>query len=167
MAEPFIGEIKIVAFNFAPKGWALCDGQILGISQNTALFSLLGTSYGGDGMVNFALPDFRGRAPVHVEAILGLLGTKGGEEAHALTVSELPAHGHVAASANQATSNNPAGQALAFKPRRGVSAYAAPGAPVVLSGAGIVGGGQPHDNMQPYLTLNFVIALQGIFPSRD
>lgn len=167
MSEPFLAEIRIVSFNFAPRGWALCNGQLLPINQNQALFSLLGTTYGGDGRVNFALPDLRGRAPVHVGGG-HTLGEPGGEEAHTLTIQELPPHGgHMLASANQATMASPQDQVLAYKPRRGVSIYAPPGNETHLAGTSAAGGSQPHTNMQPYLTLNFVIALQGIFPSRN
>jgi microcystin-dependent protein len=166
MSEPFLSEIKIVAFAFPPRGWALCNGQLLPINQNQALFSLLGTTYGGDGRTTFALPNLQGRAPVHFDDGL-LLGEAGGEESHTLALAELPGHTHVHGSYSQATTDLPTGNAPASKPRRGVNVYTSGLADVVLRGSGPVGGSQPHENRQPYLALNFVIALQGIFPSRD
>jgi microcystin-dependent protein len=167
MSEPFIGEIRPFAFNFPPKGWASCNGQLLPINQNQALFALLGTTYGGDGRVNFALPDYRGRAPVGLGLSI-VQGEKTGEEAHTLTQAEMPAHTHARASSNQATTASPAGNVLAARPRRGVSRYAPGGASSMLAdGTQLEGGSQPHNNMQPYLTIQFAIALQGIFPARD
>jgi microcystin-dependent protein len=166
VSEPFLAEIKICSFAFPPKGWALCNGQILPINQNQALFSLLGTMYGGDGRVNFALPDLRARTPVHVGDGV-VLGERGGADSVLLTEAQLPAHGHLRATSNQATSMTPVGNVLANAPRRGVSVFAAPASTAVMTGAQSVGGGQPHENRQPSLVLNFVIALQGIFPSRD
>ncbi|MBE7559193.1 phage tail protein [bacterium] len=163
MTEPFLAEIKIVSFNFAPRGWALCNGQLLPINQNQALFSLLGTTYGGDGRVNFALPDLRGRAPIHWGAGI-TLGERGGEQSHTLSLAEMPAHTHaMAASADNATSNSPQNDVLAGARRplyREPDPSASPAMPTPS-----VGGSQAHSNMQPFLTLNFVIALQGIFPS--
>jgi microcystin-dependent protein len=164
MAEPFLGEIRMISFTFAPKGWALCDGHTLPVSQNQALFALLGTTYGGNGTTTFALPDLRGRAPVHHGGGVQL-GEAGGSEAVTLTETELPAHGHLRATSNQATSGTPVGNVLANAPRRGVAVFAQPASPVVLPGTEIVGGGQPHSNVQPFLALRFAIALQGIFPS--
>jgi len=167
-----LGQISIVAFQFAPRGWAMCSGQLLSIQQNAALFALLGTYYGGDGVRTFALPDLRGRVPVHVGAGF-TQGQVGGQETHTLTSSELPAHSHVASgTANQATTNVPSGNVLAEKPRRGINVYAgAPTGgtiqPLATAALTTVGGGQPHDNLQPSLVLNFVIALVGIFPSRS
>jgi microcystin-dependent protein len=170
MAEPFLSEIRILSFAFAPKGWALCNGQLLPINQNQALFSLLGTTYGGDGRVTFALPDLRGRSPVHVGGGIRL-GERGGEEAHTLSVNEIPAHQHrLRASADFANSAIPAGALPAAKRRGGLNIYGPAGtANVALHPAAMSnsGGGQPHLNMQPFLTINFVIALQGIYPSRD
>lgn len=167
MAEPFLAEIRITSFAFAPRGWALCNGQLLPINQNQALFALLGTTYGGDGRVNFALPDLRGRVPLHSHTAGTALGQAGGEAVHTLSFAEMPAHSHLKGSVDQATSGTPAGLAPAAKPRRGVNVYAAPPAnqQIVDGPASSAGGNQAHENRQPYLTLNFVIALQGIFPS--
>jgi microcystin-dependent protein len=166
VAEPFLAEIRIMSFAFAPKGWAFCNGQVLPINQNQALFALLGTTYGGDGRVTFALPDLQARSPVHV-GNGHALGQKAGEPAHTLSVAELPSHGHaVRAVTDKATTAAPNGNMLATT--KGLHAYAAPANPGALSPAAIAngGGGQPHSNLQPFLTLNFCIALQGIFPSR-
>jgi microcystin-dependent protein len=164
MAEPFLSEIRIMSFVFAPKGWALCNGQLLPINQNQALFSLLGTTFGGDGRVNFALPDLRGRTPIHVGSG-HTLGEKGGEQAHTLSIGELPTHTHVF-NANSGTGNvsNPPGALLAKAP---ANLYAAPAQLVAMNPAATTntGGSQAHLNMQPFLTLSFCIALQGIFPS--
>jgi microcystin-dependent protein len=180
MSNPFVAEIRIFPFNFAPKGWAFCDGQILPISQNTALFSLLGTTYGGDGKSNFALPDLQGNAPMHPGQGPGLslhdLGETGGSDTVTLLESEIPAHNHVlqANSAN-ATTNAPGGNNFAAgqwvqQPNTGnVNIYSASGTPATQLSANaltLAGGGQPHNNMQPYLTLNFCIALQGVYPPR-
>ncbi|HEY7589551.1 MAG TPA: tail fiber protein [Candidatus Limnocylindrales bacterium] len=171
MADPFVAEIRIFPFNFAPTGWAQCNGQLLPISQNTALFSLLGTTYGGDGKSTFALPDLRGNGPMHPGQGPGLslhdLGETGGSETVTLLTSEIPAHSHaLVASQSDAIERIPAGQRLATG--IGVGMYGAPGSPVSLGQAALAptGGGQPHNNMQPYLTLNFCIALQGVFPPR-
>lgn len=166
MAEPFLGEIRVTSFGFAPKGWAMCNGQLLPINQNQALFALLGTFYGGDGRTTFALPDLRGRAALHNDAGFQQ-GQTGGEEAHLLTPAEIPAHTHAQGSIAQATGANPANSVLAAKPRRGTNVYVPAANPVQLAGQGSAGGNQAHNNMQPYLALNFVIALQGIFPSRN
>ena len=172
MADPFVAEIRIFPFNFAPRGWAWCDGQLLPLSQNTALFSLLGTTYGGNGKSNFALPDLQGRAPMHPGQGPGLslhdLGETGGSETVTLLESEMPAHSHALisnpAAANRTTpvGNSPARVA-------GAAVYAPPAntatfAPEALAPAG---GDQPHNNMQPYLTFYFNIALQGVFPPRS
>jgi microcystin-dependent protein len=166
MAEPFIGEVKIASFAFAPRGWALCNGQLLPINQNQALFSILGTTYGGNGTTNFALPNLQGRTPIHLSNSHPQ-GEMGGEPTHTLTQSEFPTHNHHQATGNQATSTTPAGNILASKPRRGKNVYAEPNSLVVLKSDTAAGGSQPHGNMQPYLGLNFIIALQGIFPSRN
>ena len=166
MAEPFLSEIRIMSFVFAPKGWALCNGQLLPINQNQALFSLLGTTFGGDGRVNFALPDLRGRVPVHVGSG-HTLGERGGEPAHTLSISELPAHIHFEnATTAVADAGNP-GAARLLAQVQGASMYAAPAnlGAMQASALASVGGSQAHLNMQPFLTLSFNIALQGIFPS--
>lgn len=168
MSEPFLAEIRMVSFNFAPRGFAQCDGQILPIAQNQALYSLLGTTYGGDGRVSFALPDLRGRVPVHTGSGGTIaLGEKSGEEVHTLTTNEMPAHGHARATQYQAGTGDPSRLMPAAQARGGKRVYAAPGGAVALDGQGVVGASQPHENMQPYLTINFVIALQGLFPSRS
>jgi len=163
MATPYLGEIKVVSFNFAPKGWAFCDGQLLPINQYQALFAIIGTTYGGDGIRTFALPNFQGKTPVHFGNGISF-GQTGGEASHTLATNEIPAHHHLLASAMQASSGNPSGNVLASKARGGVSIYAAPGPNVNIGTPS--GSSQPHNNMQPYLVLNFVIAMQGIFPSR-
>lgn len=166
MAEPFLSEVRIMSFEFAPKGWALCNGQLLPINQNQALFSLLGTTFGGDGRVNFALPDLRGRSPIHVGSG-HTLGERGGEQAHTLSIAELPTHTHVAnATSVQATANTPATN-LMLAQSTPQSLYGAPSNLAAMAAQAVVnaGGSQAHLNMQPFLTLNFCIALQGIFPS--
>jgi microcystin-dependent protein len=164
MAEPFLSEIRIMSFVFAPKGWALCNGQLLPINQNQALFSLLGTTFGGDGRVNFALPDLRGNVPIHVGSG-HTLGEKGGEQAHTLSVAELPTHTHVLNGTNTDGSQAiPIGNLLA----RSATQLYAPATNLQAMNAGSVGntgGSQAHLNMQPFLILSFCIALQGIFPS--
>ena len=170
--DPFVAEIRMFPFNFAPKGWAWCDGQLLPLSQNTALFSLLGTSYGGDGKSNFALPDLQGRAPMHPGQGPGLslhdLGETGGSETVTLLESEIPSHSHSEnVSQSDGTDQVPANSMLAAGV--GIGQYAAAsGAQVNLNDNGLApaGGDQPHNNMQPYLTLYFNIALQGVFPPR-
>ncbi len=166
MAEPFLSEIRIMSFVFAPKGWALCNGQLLPINQNQALFSLLGTTFGGDGRVNFALPDLRGRTPIHVGSA-HTLGERGGEQAHTLSIAEIPTHAHVlqASSANGTTAVPGATTVLAASAN--YEAYRAPTSLVATSAASVtnVGWSQAHLNMQPFLTISFCIALQGIFPS--
>lgn len=165
MAEPFLSEIRMMSFGFPPKGWALCDGQLLPINQNQGLFSLLGTTYGGDGRVNFGLPNLQGRVPIHMGAG-HTLGERGGEQAHTLSISEIPTHTHsLQASSLQGDSTNNAGNMLA-NPRGPV--YTDPVNLTALQASTVanVGGSQAHLNMQPFLTLNFSIALQGIFPSQ-
>jgi microcystin-dependent protein len=165
MAEPFLSEIRMMSFGFAPKGWALCNGQLLPINQNQALFSLLGTTFGGDGRVNFALPDLRGRAPIHVGSG-HTLGERGGEQAHTLSQGEIPQHTHVLnAASTDATLPLPVGNLLARQAP--ANPFAAPASLAAMNPASIanVGGSQAHLNMQPFLTLSFSIALQGIFPS--
>jgi len=172
MASPFLAEIRIFPFNFAPTGWALCDGQLLSISQNTALFSLLGTTYGGDGRTTFALPNLQGSVPMHPGPGPGLspyaLGESGGSATVTLQQSEMPQHNHpMVASGQDATVNGPAGQLVASG--IGIGMYAAPGPMPALAQNAVTpyGGNQPHNNLQPYLTLNFCIALQGIYPPRS
>lgn len=164
MAEPFLSEIRMMSFAFAPVGWALCNGQLLPINQNQALFSLLGTTFGGDGRVNFALPDLRGRVPIHVGSG-HTLGERGGAQSHTLNISELPTHTHVAnATTNTGNIPVPTNNILADSPSQ---LYAPAGNLTALSPGTVanVGGSQAHLNMQPFLTINFCIALQGIFPS--
>lgn len=166
MSEPFLGEIKIVSFNFAPKGWAFCNGQLLPINQNQALFAILGTTYGGDGRTTFALPDLRGRVPLHTGNTF-TLGERAGEEAHTVVTAEMPGHTHPAvASANPADQVSPAGNYWAAS--EAFTAFAgSPGETMAPQSVSTVGGSQPHTNLSPYLVVNFVIALQGIFPSRS
>ncbi len=166
MAEPFLSEIRIMSFGFPPKGWALCDGQLLPINQNQALFSLLGTTYGGDGRVNFGLPDLQGRAPMHMGGG-HTLGERGGEQGHTLSISEIPTHVHTL-NGSSATGTAPV-PVNAFSGVAAEQPYLAPDNNLVaLNPASIpnVGGSQAHLNMQPFLVLNFSIALQGIFPSQ-
>jgi microcystin-dependent protein len=165
MAEPFLSEIRVMSFNFPPKGWAMCNGQLLPINQNQALFSLLGTTYGGDGRVNFALPNLQGITPIHVGSG-HTLGEKGGEQNHTLGIAELPVHTHVLnASSTPADTNVPTGAYVASVN----NAYTAAANLTALSPESVAntGGSQPHFNMQPFLVLNFCIALQGIFPSQN
>jgi len=166
MSQPFLGEMKIISWNFSPKGWAFCNGQLLPINQNQALFSILGTTFGGDGRVNFGLPDFRGRIPIHVGQ--GWLeGQVSGQESHTVNLSEMPAHNHLVqasgAAANKAVPTNN------FLANVSTKVYAGNANLTTLHPTTIanVGGSQPHENRQPFLVLNFIIALQGIFPSRN
>jgi microcystin-dependent protein len=168
MGTPYMGEIKIISWNFAPQGWAFANGQLLPINQNQALFSLFGTMYGGDGRVNFALPDLRGRVPIHVGPQFSFQGGAGGETAHTIAQSEMPTHVHTAlASSSVGTQPVPVGALY------GVAAeqpYQAPDnnvAPLNAATIQNVGGSQAHENRQPYLVLNFIVALQGVFPSRN
>lgn len=173
MSEPFLGEIRVFGFNFNPRGWAQCDGQILPISEHSALFSILGTTYGGDGRVTFALPDLRSRTPLHVGdsdtlgSVNHRLGNRSGEETHTLTTPEMPGHDHsVAANAASATSDEPQNN---FPARPGIDAYGSPSAlrsfaPETVANTG---GGTSHQNMQPWTAINFCIAIQGLFPSRS
>jgi microcystin-dependent protein len=169
MSEPYLGEIRMFGGTFAPQGWALCDGQLLTISDNDALFSLLGTTYGGDGQTTFALPDLRGRVPVHQGQGPGLSnrapGEAGGAEAVTLATPQLPAHTHTpGANSGTGTQSNPAGNVWAA----GLTAFIAPGSSdssMASSSVGAVGGGQPHENMLPFQAVNFIIALEGVFPS--
>ena len=168
MADPFVSEIRIMSFEFAPSGWALCNGQLLPINQNQPLFSLLGTTFGGDGQVNFALPDLRARTPIHVGSG-HTLGERGGEQAHTLSIAELPEHVHVAnattAQADANTNSAAPGRMPAqsnFSQLYGSAGNLQAMAPNAL---GNIGGSQAHLNMEPFLTLSFCIALEGIFPS--
>lgn len=165
MAEPFLSEIRIMSFVFPPKGWALCNGQLLPINQNQALFALLGTTFGGDGRVNFALPDFRARVPIH-EGSGHTLGERAGEQAHTLSIAEVPTHAHIVqASSAVGDAVNPTGAVLASAS----NVYRAADNLTALNPTSVTqaGGSQAHLNMQPFLTLSFCIALQGIFPSQN
>ncbi|GGR33225.1 phage tail protein [Deinococcus ruber] len=171
MADQFVAEIRIFPFNFAPTGWAMCNGQILPISQNTALFSLLGTFYGGNGTSNFALPNLQGNAAIGVGQGPGLsvydLGQTGGEATVTLLQSEIPAHTHVLQGlTDPAESGNPTGKLLTRSTAGLVYGNTPTGAQLAPVSIGVQGGNQPHNNMPPYLTLNYCIALQGIYPSR-
>jgi len=171
MAEPFLSEIRIMSFGFAPKGWALCNGQLLPINQNQALFSLLGTTYGGDGRVNFGLPDLQARTPIHVGQG-HTLGERGGEQAHTLSIAELPTHVHTSNATSDPHTTTPenyqpiAANAL-FAVVNGMYTAAANLTSLDPATLSNVGGSQAHLNMQPFLTLTFCIALQGIFPSQN
>lgn len=165
MSEPFVGEIRLAAFNFAPKGWALCNGQLLPINQNQALFSLLGTQYGGDGRVNFALPELRGRVPVGYGRTYPI-GAQLGEVAHTLTPSEMPAHSHGASVAATATVTTPTGTSYLAQP--GKAAFApSPSTSLAPASVSTVGQTQAHENLAPYLVVSYIIALTGVFPSRS
>ena len=167
MSDPFLGEVKLMSFDFAPKGWALCNGQLLAINQNQALFSLLGTTYGGDGRITFALPDLRGRVPIGFSDTHPL-GQRAGEAAHTLTVNELPTHTHQLTVSNSAATVDAPGPGVVLSTSVGAPAYAAAQSLVPMDPGSLTntGQGQPHENLQPYLTLSFCIALIGIFPSR-
>jgi microcystin-dependent protein len=168
MAEPFTSEIRIMSFGYAPRGWAMCNGQFLPINQNQALFSLLGTTFGGNGQTTFALPDLRGQTPIHVGSG-HVLGEKGGAQSVTLTISQLPTHTHVASGVNLAAATADPTNALLSQPSQALgTVYESPPtalAAMNLGSIGSIGGSQAHLNMQPFLTLNFCIALQGIFPS--
>ena len=167
MGTPFMGEIKIISWNFPPKGWAFANGQFLPINQNQALFSLFGTMYGGNGQTTFALPDLRGRIPIHMGAG-HIEGEAGGQEFHTVTQSEMPAHNHQLNASNQADGTNTNVPAGNFPANSSVSPYRSSGnttlAPVEITN---FGGSQPHENRQPFLVLNFIVSLQGVFPSRN
>jgi len=177
MSSPYLSEIRIMSFNYPPKGWALCNGQLMPINQNQALFSLLGTTYGGDGRVNFGLPNLQGKVPTHMGNGFNI-GQTSGETAHTLSISEMAAHNHMmAATAATATEQTPLPDSTAYLAqaqsqatnKAGVYIYGtgAPNAQLAPATIGLTGGTQPHPNQQPYLVLNMCIALQGIFPSRS
>lgn len=176
-ADPFVGEIQIGGYNFAPKGWAFCNGQLLPISQNTALFSILGTTYGGNGTSNFALPNLQGLSPIQAGQGAGLslydLGQTGGEVSVTLLQSEMPIHTHTVGVVDAPGTQNSPGNALLGKARYGkafdlqYASATSSGTTMDTAALSSVGGGQPHNNMPPYLTLNFIIALQGVFPARS
>lgn len=177
MTTPYVGQIAMVGFNFAPRNWAMCNGQLLSIAQNTALFSILGTTYGGNGQTTFGLPDFRGRAPMHFGTAAGtslstVLGETAGQETSQLLITEMSLHGHDVSGEAQAcgvdlgTSGDPVGGYPAVSSRP-LYADSPTGNLGVVSTTGIAGGGQPHGNMQPYLAVNFIIALFGIYPTRN
>ena len=166
MADPFLAEIRIFSFNFAPQGWAQCNGQLLPINNNQALFSLLGTMYGGDGQTNFALPNLRGRVPTHIGQGL-VQGELGGEQAHTITISEMPTHTHQAIASTAGPTVTPPTNNF-WASNTGFTPYSTTAnAAMSPTSLGNTGGSQPHENMSPYLVLNFGIALQGIFPSRN
>ena len=166
MSEPFLSEIKLVSFNFAPKGWAMCNGQVLPINQNQPLFALLGTTYGGNGQTTFALPNLRGRVPIHFDASHNL-GEAAGSTSVTINLQQLPTHTHLLQGTNEAaTLDFPQ---LNFLAKPTIQGYGPPNSmsPMANGTVGNVGWSQPHNNMMPYLVLNFIIALQGIFPSRN
>ena len=165
MSEPFLAEVRIIGFNFAPRGWAFCDGQILPINQNQSLYSLLGTTYGGDGRTSFALPDLRGRSPIH-DGEGHSQGQKSGEDTHTLTRAEMPQHKHVLNASNNGNDLIPTDN---FPANAGSDFYTGPNNLVNMNADSVLNTGtsQAHENMQPFLTLNFIIALQGLFPSRN
>ena len=168
MSEPFLAEVKIVSFNFPPKGWAFCNGELLPINQNQALFAILGTTYGGNGQTNFALPNLQGRLPIH-EGNGFTLGQQGGEENHTLTINEIPSHNHPV-NCNSGTSSNvasPSGAVWAQDPNGNAPYSGSGGSQMAIPAINAAGGNQPHPNLAPYLVLSFVIALQGIFPSQN
>jgi microcystin-dependent protein len=166
MSEPFLGELKVISWNFAPKGWAFCNGQLLPINQNQALFSILGTTYGGDGRQTFGLPNLQGRTPVHLGQGINL-GQFGGEQNHTLLANEMPAHTHPANGTT--TGNTLSSPSGSFWGSGGLSSYntANPNSNMSAAAISSAGGGQAHNNLQPYLVLNIIIALQGIFPSQN
>ncbi len=166
MSEPFVGEIRLFANNYAPRGWMFCEGQILQINQNQALYSLLGAVYGGNGVTTFALPDYRGRVPIHVSQSIPL-GTAQGEATHILTVNEMPQHTHLVSGSNASNSPSPANNT--WGSGTDLNAYGPAESMVQMNQAaiGTAGGSQSHNNMQPYLVLNYAIAVQGIYPSKN
>jgi microcystin-dependent protein len=172
MAEPFLSEIRLFSFLFAPQGWAMCDGQLMPISQNTALFALIGTFYGGNGVSTFALPDLQGRVAIHQGTNAGttyVIGEQGGEETHTLLTSEIPSHSHTLSVAGTSTTSDPTGALFAqpaSNPHSG-GLYSPTSNSVAGPVVGVAGGSQPHENQMPFLVLNYSIALEGIFPSRS
>ena len=167
MGTPFLGEIKIMSFGFAPRNWAMCNGQFMPINQNQALFSLLGTMYGGNGQTTFALPDLRGQTPIH-QGPQNTIGTKGGEQSHTLTMQEMPQHVHLGqVQPANATTGNPANSLLAGVPTFAYRTSVTNATTLLPASVTNIGGSQAHQNMQPFLTLTFCIALIGIFPSRN
>lgn len=166
MSQPFIGEIRMFGGNFAPVGWSFCNGAILPIDQNDALFNLIGTTYGGDGQTTFALPDLQSRVPIHVGPGFAL-GQSGGTESVTLTVSQIPAHAHVPqASSNSGTQNAPGGGVWAVPSSGTIYNTTAPSVTMAAGALGSDGGSQPHDNMVPFLVINFILSLFGVFPSQ-
>jgi microcystin-dependent protein len=173
MSEPFLGQVIAVGFNFAPVGWAFCDGSLLSIAQNSVLFNLIGTQYGGDGQTNFALPDLRGRAALGIGQGQGLqpyaIGQTGGVESVALTSAQFAGHTHALQAAATATTPTPGSSVVLGAPASGTSLYATAGTGAALSGSAVspaLGGGLPHENRQPSTTINYIIALEGIYPSQ-
>jgi microcystin-dependent protein len=173
MADPFMAEVRVFGFNFAPRGWAFCNGQLLPIAQNTALFSLLGTTYGGNGQTNFALPDLQGRACMHPGQGPGLssrdLGEIGGQETVTLLTAQIPSHTHALQGSNAPSSNATPANNVLGRGAAGLLAYAPPGNPTPMAATAIgnQGGSQPHNNLMPYVVLNLCIALQGVYPPRS
>ena len=170
MGNPYIGEIRMFGGNFAPAGWAFCNGALMPISENDALFTLIGTTYGGDGQETFALPDLQGRTPVHQGSQAGIsyvIGEKGGVESVTLTMNQIPVHNHPwIASGAAGTGSDPTGSLIAQHPTASLYAAADPTSPMNAQSVGITGGSQPHDNMQPYLCISYIISLYGIFPQQ-
>jgi microcystin-dependent protein len=168
VSEPYLSEIRLVSFSYPPRGWAFCNGQLMPINQNQALFALLGTTYGGDGRVTFALPDLRGRTPIHMGAGF-TLGQQGGEAGHTLTIGELPQHFHTVSATTAAATTGIPGNGVMLATSTGANGYQSPQNLVAMdpSASSMVGGSQAHNNQQPLLVLAFCIALQGIFPSRN
>jgi microcystin-dependent protein len=165
MSDPFIGEIRMFAGNFAPNGWAFCSGGLLPISENEALFALIGTTYGGDGQTTFGLPDLQGRLPIHAGNGFSM-AQRGGAETVTLTTQQIPAHSHTLRGANAAANSSSPGTRAFAQPGKGLYRAGPTGASLAASSVGIAGGGQAHDNMQPYLCVSFIISLFGIFPSQ-